>query len=642
MNKTKLTLILSALLLLALAFTFSGQATAQSESSQKITAPPGIFDANQPGVSLLQDYGTFALYQVSDSALHGLSASQHQQVSTVDERILLDAYPFNPQTDRLDIPAELRLDEISGSGLQIVQFVGPIKDEWLKSLRAAGLTPIQYIANQAYLVWADDADRVQLDSMVIKNDYLEYSAPYQPYFKLGSLIREQVVDPSLADSAERIPVVVQIYNHPGNLSSKKKVIQSLSVDQITDWSPILAYENAIFTLRIGDLVEISRLPDVVWLNQKLEPELTDEVQGQILAGNFDASQSGPSAPGYLTWLNSYGFSTNPADYPIVDVTDDGIGNGTVNSGDPTLHETGSLANPTRLAYVANCTDSADGSGVDGHGHINTSIVGSYDNTSSSPYVDPLGYQRGLGINPYGRLAGTRIFDPGFDQSSCGGTDTGVIKSVQDNGALINTNSWGCGACAGSYDDSSQAYDVGVRDADLTEAGNQELIIIFSAGNSGSSAGTIGTPGNGKNMITVGASENDRPTDEDGSWTDGCGVGPTGADNAMDVISFSFLQPRPGAGWARQTRTDCPWNSYPRHSQHQCRLYRQQRLRSISPLRANHFCGFIRHQPFYSSGCWSQFASLLVVRKHIQSDSQPGDDESLLDRASHLPDRGQRQ
>ena len=87
--------------------------------------------------------------------------------------------------------------------------------------------------------------------------------------------------------------------------------------------------------------------------------------------------------------------------------------------------------------------------------------------------------------------------------------------------------------------------MGVRDADLTEAGNQQMIFVFSAGNSGSSAGTIGTPGNGKNMVTVGASENDRPSDEDGNWTDGCGIGPTGADNAMDVISFSSRGPAPG-------------------------------------------------------------------------------------------------
>jgi hypothetical protein len=79
------------------------------------------------------------------------------------------------------------------------------------------------------------------------------------------------------------------------------------------------------------------------------------------------------------------------------------------------------------------------------------------------------------------------------------------------------------------------------------AGNQELIHLFAAGNSGTSgAGTIGTPGNGKNMITVGASENYRPADEDGPWFNAkCGTSPTSADSFMDIIGFSSRGPAPG-------------------------------------------------------------------------------------------------
>ena len=44
---------------------------------------------------------------------------------------------------------------------------------------------------------------------------------------------------------------------------------------------------------------------------------------------------------------------------------------------------------------------------------------------------------------------------------------------------------------------------------------------------------------------MGASENQRPSDEDGDWSDGCGVDPSGADNAMDVIPFSSRGPAPG-------------------------------------------------------------------------------------------------
>ena len=236
-----------------------------------------------------------------------------------------------------------------------------------------------------------------------------------------------------------------------------------------------------------------------------------------------------------------GSAPNQADYPIVDITDDGIDNGNAgNVADPTLHEGGLSANPDRIPYIGNCTNSANGQGVDGHGHLNINIAGGFDNRTGAPFEDADGFQRGFGINPYGRFAGTRVFDPGFDSSACGGTDAGESASVYNSGGRIASNSWGCGGCAGTYDDSSQAFDAGTRDALPLTPGNQQLITIFSAGNDGSGAGTIGTPGNGKNMITVGASENDRPLD-----TDGCGLGPTGANNAMDVIDFSSRGPAPG-------------------------------------------------------------------------------------------------
>ncbi len=288
-------------------------------------------------------------------------------------------------------------------------------------------------------------------------------------------------------------------------------------------------------------------PDVYSVQEYFERTLNDEVQAQIVAGNLNGTNTGPSGTGYLPWLTGKGFSTNPNDYPLVDVVDDGIGNGSVvnGAGDVTLTQNGDGVT-TRLDHVNNCTSDPTGEGLDGHGHININIVGGYDQRAGFPFRDPNGYQRGQGINPFSRLAGTRIFDTvGFDLSSCGGTDAGLIKSQQDAGSLISSNSWGCSSCAGTYDSSSQAFDTGVRDADLTEAGNQQMIMIFAAGNAGSGASTVGTPGNGKNMITVGASENQRPTDENGNWTDGCAIGPTGADNAMDIISFSSRGPVPG-------------------------------------------------------------------------------------------------
>jgi hypothetical protein len=486
------------------------------------------------GAELIESYGSYGLYR-SNSAEGGIDAGYM-------DSLLFEAYSFDTQKDPVRSPNGFALDRPRGESLQLVQFVGPIKEQWLQALRNQGIRPVHYIAQNGYLVWADQSGRDALEQMTgNRSNGIQFTSVYHSFFKVGPTLLSRMGKDG-ADATE-VTVTIQMFRHNAS-SSTEQAIASLG-PQISDWSPILDFQNARFVVSLNALQEIASMPDVYWIGELLPRELNDEVQAQIVAGNFDGSMAGPSAPGYLSFLDALGFSQSPADYPVVDVTDDGIGNGTTASGDSTLHEFGDIANPTRLAYVGNCTDSPNGAGVDGHGHINTSIAGGYDDRAGFPFQDPDGYQRGMGMNPYGRFAGTRIFDPGFDQSSCGGTDTGLIKSVQDNGAQINTNSWGCSGCAGSYDDSSQAYDVGVRDADLMEAGNQELIVIFSAGNSGPGGGTIGTPGNGKNMITVGASENDRPADEDGNWTDGCGIGPSGADNAMDVIGFSSRGPSPG-------------------------------------------------------------------------------------------------
>jgi hypothetical protein len=533
--------VLSTLLLATFVFGASGTNVyaGTNASYHKVIAAPGVLDSSQPGVDLWYDYGSFGLYKVSDSALNGFETNILAQIQVADDmdKILLGAYPFDSQVDTLRLPTHLDLTGYDGAGLYLIQFVGPIKTEWLSEVEAAGVELVHYIANNAYLVWADGSSLDRLQPFVLSGDFLQYADIYQPYFKVGSTLSDRVT--TLNDPDEVVHIVVQIYDHPGKAATQE-IINALSLEQVVGWTSILRYQNAEFRVRVGDIPGIVNRPDVFWVGERLPREMNDEVQGQIMASNFDASMAGPSEPGYLAWLDSYGFSQDPADYPIVDVSDDGIGNGTVNSGDYTLHQFGSLSNPTRLAYIANCTSSSSGEGVDGHGHINVSIAGGYDVTTGTPYQDGDGFNRGLGINPYGRFAGTRIFDPGFDLSKCSSTDTGLIKSIQDHGAQISSHSWGCAGCAGSYDDSSQAFDVGVRDADLSQAGNQELIFVFSAGNSGSSSSTIGTPGNGKNMITVGASENDRAT-----WTDLCGIGPTGADDAMDVIYFSSRGPAPG-------------------------------------------------------------------------------------------------
>jgi len=65
-----------------------------------------------------------------------------------------------------------------------------------------------------------------------------------------------------------------------------------------------------------------------------------------------------------------------------------------------------------------------------------------------------------------------------------------------------------------------------------------MVVVFSAGNSGPTGGTIGSPGVAKNVITVGAAENVQPL----GGTDGCNLLDTDANSANDIAGFSSRGP----------------------------------------------------------------------------------------------------
>jgi hypothetical protein len=505
----------------------------------KVTAPKGTLQEDGQDIILLQDYGSFGLYYITQDKWQQLPDHVRSKANLADDMdlILFDRNSFDTQQSARQ-PAEVNESD-HVEALHLIQFVGPIKDEWLAAVQATGTELVHYVANNGYLVWTDASGRQKLNLLAESSDFLQYSAPYLPLFKLSPTLSAQQLAEDASD--DLVKVTVQMYRHDGNDQSEE-ILRQLFVEIPSPWEYVLKYQNIVGTVHRQDISRISQLADVVWVGEQLPREQMDEVQVQIMANNLNSEQTAPSGPGYLAWLSALGFSTDPSDYPIVDITDDGIGNGqaALAAGDVTLRQMGDAAKPSRIFYIANCTSAPNGASTDGHGHINASIAGGYDDRPDFPFQDANGYQNSLGSNPFGRFAGTRVFGPDFDVTGCGGTDSSLIRETYNRGARIVSNSWGCSSCSGTYDIASQTYDAGVRDADSIIDGNQELFILFSAGNQGPDASTVGTPANGKNVLTVGASESVRPT-----WTDGCGIGTSGADNLQDIASFSSRGPAPG-------------------------------------------------------------------------------------------------
>ncbi|HMN27404.1 MAG TPA: S8 family serine peptidase, partial [Caldilineaceae bacterium] len=93
----------------------------------------------------------------------------------------------------------------------------------------------------------------------------------------------------------------------------------------------------------------------------------------------------------------------------------------------------------------------------------------------------------------------------------------------NEGARISTNSWGVND-AGAYGQLSSLIDDYIWQ-------HKDYLVLYAAGNAGPEAQTIGSPGTAKNVLTVGASENNRPdqgalSDNPDTMTDFSSRGPT--------------------------------------------------------------------------------------------------------------------
>jgi hypothetical protein len=420
----------------------------------------------------------------------------------------------------------LRSETQPGKGLHILQFPGPIQEVWLEKVRAQGLDIVAYIPDYAYLVWGQQAavERVQSQAPV------RWSGAFQPLYAMHPAL----LSAEKNDEAE-LAVVVQVYNHPGAEQSIQAILESASRVTRTP-EKILNFINLGVRLPKGALSGIAFLPDVINVEPQPVFERQDEIQGQILAGNLNASGSQPAQPGYLDWLLSKGLPTQSQAYPVVDVSDDGIDDGDIQPTHEDFYVAGSSANPSRLVYNYNWTTDPLANGVAGHGNLNAAIIAGYNDQSGIPYQDANGYHYGLGINPFGRVGGSKVFCNSGAWCLSGDNFAGLASTSFNLGARIGNNSWGAES-GGSYTTSDQVYDILVRDAQAGVPGNQEMSFIFSAGNAGPTANTTLSPGNAKNVISVGAAESYRPEDYDG-----CNFGPAAADNAQEIPSFSSRGP----------------------------------------------------------------------------------------------------
>ena len=512
----------------------SASVRARQDGVAKVIVAPHAADradaAYRRGVVLGElDYGSFRLLLIDEQAAGGSAGLARLGLSVRDDlnRVYLAGGPLDtrrPKESESRLDSALRRDELERAraegraardGLYLIQLVGPVRDEWLAELAGEGLELVSYIPENAYVVRARGAAAATLALLTSRHDYVQYAGDFHPAYRLSRSLHTAMANPA----SGTVQVTVQVVDGPtidGDLADLRALATTVGHEHA-----VPGLRNVELTVDTARLSELAARAYVLHIEDRPSRVRLDEAQGQVLAGALDGGRV--RGPGYLDFLASRGFNRSQFGEFAVNVVDDA----------PSLNGHPDLPDD-RVAFAHNVTEQS--STQEGHGFLNAHIVAGFNAGNDWPMVDARGFHHGLGIAPFARVGATAIF--GFEDAD----EQEWERAAYADGARISSNSWGFTSTdAWQYTVPSQTYDRIVRDAQPGVPGLQQMVVVFAAGNAGPGTGSVSSPGTAKNVITVGAGENERP------GADGCAIGDAGADSADDVIDFSSRGPV-GAFW----------------------------------------------------------------------------------------------
>lgn len=517
----------------------------EAASKLRVTDPRLASELLAGGATQLADYGSFQVFEASTLATEELSGAGLDNI-TYENTIELHAGAVDTRVAAARQMRQNTSASFAGKRFHLVQFASAVKPEWVTALEKTGVQLVDYIPHNAYLVYGDAAALAKVQQLATMQSALRFQGAFLDSDKIHPTARTG----KGFTASDRLYQIQLISDDTANADTLA-VLDALKVEPIVRTVRAGKYVNIVVKLPCNAIEGLSTQPDIISIWPYVTPRKFDERQGMIVSGNLSGNL--PSGPGYLEWLASKGFTQAQFDSSAlaVDVTDSGVDNGTTNANHFALYRGGITSDISRVLYNRLEGTANSGStlqGCDGHGNLNTHIIAGYVGLTNFPHTDSAGYRFGLGIAPFVKVGSSVIFDPATFTNP---DYNNLASRAYRDGARVSGNSWGADN-AGGYDADAQNYDQLVRDAQPTgaavaTAGNQQMTFVFAAGNAGSSAQTVGSPGTAKNVITVGAAENvhSHATTNGGNsatGNDGCSTPDSEANSANDVATFSSRGP----------------------------------------------------------------------------------------------------
>lgn len=367
----------------------------------------------------------------------------------------------------------------------IVQFGGPISDEWRRQVAATGAAIIEYVPDYAYLVLADQEQRSRLAALPAVR-WLGY---LQPAYR---------IEPALLMSQGAVTVTISLFPSTAG-SSVDEAVRS-SGGRLVQAGSATGAGSVRASLPASRLASLAALPGVAWIEQYRAPRLWNDVARGIV----------DVAPVWTSHdLRGQG--------QTIAIADTGLDTGDGQSLNADFRG--------RIAAAFGLGRDSVWSDPDGHGtHVAGTAAGNGLNSAGDPAAGQYEASR-AGIAPEARLVIQSLLDEHGGLGGLPGDLMTLLQQAYDAGARVHNNSWGVAAA-----DGGRVYDSQAQQVDRFTWQHPDMVVVLAAGNDGEDEdrdgvvddGSITTPATAKNGISVGASESVRSA---GGYTAGglCGT-----------------------------------------------------------------------------------------------------------------------
>lgn len=401
-------------------------------------------------------------------------------------RVSLANFPFDTARGEPSVPASLKGRPAAPGrpGYVIIKFRDKINEAARARLKSAGVRFQGYVPDDAFTA------RVPAGKLSAVTSDPDVAAVYE--FKPAYRLERKLLDRVSTGRGGTVRLVVQAFDgEPLSPIMQEVVSLGGSVAVYSDTEGINGKALKV-SIDASKLAQLAAIDGVAWAEEDVPASFTNDVADDVVGTGYPWGVSTP-----LTGARQ-----------VVGIADSGLDTGDTSTVHLDFRGDTSLGLP-KIKQTFGYARHGDWSDLHGHGtHTAGSLAGF---GVQSGLLEPgtlmrgMAYDAQLVFQSVGLDSAGNIFMPNIN--------TVVFPDAYAAGARVHSNSWG-------YNGSYGAYTLTAAIADTYTWNHKDFTALFSAGNEGVDespqdgivdATSVVSPGTAKNVITVGASENNRPS-----------------------------------------------------------------------------------------------------------------------------------